>query len=163
MNKVERHKAICGELNALYEKKNHDYGDSFHLSFLEEGMAMARIRLGDKLNRFKALTRNPNGQRVQDESIKDTLFDLANYAIMTLLELDEGRVNSSKLIKYKGAIMKLEQIDGEFSIDSSYCTICTLCCNNDKEEDEMPCVNCIHCGGDGEYFILNESKVEVLR
>lgn len=30
MEKVLRHKAICDELNKLYEKKNHDYGDSFH-------------------------------------------------------------------------------------------------------------------------------------
>lgn len=26
--KVMRHKAICDELNSLYERKNHDYGDS---------------------------------------------------------------------------------------------------------------------------------------
>ena len=86
-NKVERHEKICEELNALYEKKNHDYGDSFHISFLEEGMAMPRIRLGDKLNRFKNLSRS-NKQEVTDESIRDTLIDLANYAIMTILEME---------------------------------------------------------------------------
>ena len=86
-NKIEKHQKICSELNALYAKKNHDYGDSFHLSFTEEGMAMARIRLGDKLNRFKALSRNGE-QKVQDESIRDTLIDLANYAIMTILEME---------------------------------------------------------------------------
>ena len=92
-NKVERHEQICEELNALYAKKNHDYGDSFHLSFLEEGMAMPRIRLGDKFNRFKTLSRNTNRQ-VNDESIRDTLIDLANYAIMTILELEkENDVN----------------------------------------------------------------------
>lgn len=42
--KVIRHMEICKELNALFERKNHDYGDSFHTSFLEEGLAMARIR-----------------------------------------------------------------------------------------------------------------------
>ena len=86
---VLRHRAICGELNALYEKKNRDYGDSFHLSFIEEGMAMARIRLGDKLNRFKQLSKNPDSQAVNDESIRDTLIDLANYAVMTVLEIDD--------------------------------------------------------------------------
>ena len=86
-NKVEKHKKICEELNTLYAKKNHDYGDSFHLSFVEEGMAMARIRLGDKLNRFKTLSR-ANKQEVTDESIRDTLVDLANYAIMTILEME---------------------------------------------------------------------------
>lgn len=86
-SKIEKHQKICGELNALYAKKNHDYGDSFHLSFQEEGMAMARIRLGDKLNRFKTLSRNDK-QEVKDESIRDTLIDLANYAIMTILEME---------------------------------------------------------------------------
>jgi hypothetical protein len=86
-SKIEKHKKICEELNSLYAKKNHDYGDSFHLSFLEEGMAMSRIRLGDKLNRFKTLSRN-NKQEINDESIRDTLIDLANYAIMTILEME---------------------------------------------------------------------------
>lgn len=86
-DKVIRHKAICDEINALYERKNHDYGDSFHQTFEEEGMAMARIRLGDKFSRFKTLTRSDK-QEVKDESIRDTLIDLANYAIMTVLEME---------------------------------------------------------------------------
>ena len=48
---------------------------------------MARIRLGDKFNRFKTLSRNEE-QKVNDESIRDTLIDLANYAIMTVLEME---------------------------------------------------------------------------
>lgn len=87
-NKVERHKQICELMNKLYEKKNHDYGDSFHLSFMEEGMAMPRIRLGDKFNRFKTLSRGE--QMVNGESIIDTLIDLANYSIMTIMEIEEG-------------------------------------------------------------------------
>lgn len=83
--KTELHANICAELTALYERKNHDYGDSFGKSFKEYGMAMPCIRLEDKLNRLKALTRNGN-QQVNDESIDDTLMDLANYAIMTLVE-----------------------------------------------------------------------------
>ena len=86
-NNVEHHMEIVSEMNRLYERKNKDYGDSFHLSFLEEGMAMARIRLGDKLNRFKTLTKT-NQQEVNDESVRDTLIDLANYAIMTIMEID---------------------------------------------------------------------------
>lgn len=43
LSKVQRHAEICKEINNLYERKNHDYGDSFHQTFVEEGMAMARI------------------------------------------------------------------------------------------------------------------------
>ena len=85
--RVQRHKIICEEINDLYDRKNHDYGDSFHQTFVEEGMAMARIRLGDKFNRFKTLSRGGD-QKVNDESIRDTLIDLANYAIMTVLEME---------------------------------------------------------------------------
>lgn len=86
-SKVEHHARICEEINKFYERKNHDYGDSFHQTFTEEGMAMARIRLGDKLSRFKTLSRG-GVQKVNDESIRDTLIDLANYAIMTVLEME---------------------------------------------------------------------------
>ena len=93
MVKLERHAEICDYIKNLYIKKNHDYGDSFHLSFIEEGMAMPRIRLGDKFNRFKTLSKEE--QLVNDENIKDTLIDLANYAIMTVLEIEEqeGKFN----------------------------------------------------------------------
>ena len=36
--KVMQHKALCDELNTLYARKNHDYGDSFHQTFVEEGL-----------------------------------------------------------------------------------------------------------------------------
>jgi hypothetical protein len=85
MSKVDVHKKICEELNALYARKNADYGDSFGKSFNEYGLTMACIRLEDKLNRIKAL-RNKDAQ-VADESITDTLMDLANYSIMTLVEM----------------------------------------------------------------------------
>jgi len=87
MTKVEKHMALCHEINDLYARKNADYGDSFHTSFEEEGMAMVRIRLGDKFNRFKTLSRG-NSQQVKDESIRDTLLDLANYALMAVLEME---------------------------------------------------------------------------
>ena len=87
MTKPEMHKVLCDYLNDLYTRKNHDYGDSFHASFMEEGMAMARIRLSDKLSRFKTLSKK-QAQQVQDESMRDTLLDLANYAIMTVMEMD---------------------------------------------------------------------------
>ncbi len=91
-DKVARHGALCAELNALYERKNHDYGDSFHETFMEEGMAAPRIRLGDKFRRFKTLTLAAGERRVDDESVRDTLIDLANYALMTILEMEgEGR------------------------------------------------------------------------
>ncbi|WP_416389590.1 nucleotide modification associated domain-containing protein [Peptoanaerobacter stomatis] len=50
-------------------------------------MISAVTRISDKTNRLQSLC--VNKQQVKDESIKDTLMDLANYAIMTLIELEE--------------------------------------------------------------------------
>ena len=88
--KVQLHREVCEEINDLYTRKNHDYGDSFHQTFVEEGMAMARIRLGDKFSWFKTLSRGGE-QKVNDESIRDTLIDLANYAIMTVVEMEAAK------------------------------------------------------------------------
>lgn len=88
---ITRHSIICAELNFLYAKKNADYGDSFHQQFVEDGMEVARVKLSDKLNRFRNLTRDPSKQQVKDESIRDSLIDLANYAIMTIMEIDGGQ------------------------------------------------------------------------
>lgn len=91
-------------MNELYARKNHDYGDSFHTTFVEEGLAMARIRLGDKFSRFKTLSRlscnDRDQQQVTDESIRDTLLDLANYAIMTVLEMDTPDESHATLYAY---------------------------------------------------------------
>ena len=85
---VQAHYDICKELNELYARKNHDYGDSFHISYQKWGLPMAAIRLGDKYQRFETLIRKE--QEVKDESIRDTLIDLANYALMTVMELDRN-------------------------------------------------------------------------
>ena len=89
MNHLERHERLCRELHELYRRKNADYGDSFHKTFLEEGYAMSRIRLTDKLERFKQISRM-GAQQVNDESLRDTLIDLANYAVMTIVEMERG-------------------------------------------------------------------------
>ncbi|MEY8573691.1 nucleotide modification associated domain-containing protein [Oscillospiraceae bacterium 21-37] len=123
--KVKAHKEICEYLNNLYERKNHDYGDSFHQTFVEEGMAMARIRLGDKFSRFKTLTLK-GSQQVQDESVRDTLLDLANYAIMTVMEMDlagkdEPETDNESDIAIRDPLSMI-QTDDEYSVVSApYC------------------------------------------
>ena len=41
LSKVQRHAEICKEINRLYEQKNHDYGDSFHQTFVKDEMSLA--------------------------------------------------------------------------------------------------------------------------
>lgn len=74
--------SILKEMNEIYKKKNHDYGNSFIDSCNEFGLISPVIRMSDKLNRLKVLIEEP--REVDTESISDTLLDLANYAVMTL-------------------------------------------------------------------------------
>lgn len=83
--RVWKHDDICKELNGIYHKKNEDYGDSFSKQFEEYGLTSSAIRLEDKFLRFKNLINNI--AQVEDETLEDTLLDLANYAIMTVMEL----------------------------------------------------------------------------
>lgn len=102
MDNVQYHEKLCKELNDLYAKKNRDYGNSFHDTYLEEGLAMSRIRLSDKLARFKKLSHKFEYEgAVEDESIRDTLIDLANYALMTVMELDlDTRIQEDSIEPY---------------------------------------------------------------
>lgn len=84
MDKSMLHEGICLELAATYKAKNSDYGDSFAKVRKEYPEAIV-IRLMDKLERLKTLL-NGNEQKVNDESIEDTLKDLANYCIMECVE-----------------------------------------------------------------------------
>lgn len=88
MNKAEKHKELCEKLTKLYIAKNKDYGDSFGEGFKEYGLIMPAIRLDDKLKRFKQLIKQE--AEVKDETIIDTLMDLANYSIMTIIELENS-------------------------------------------------------------------------
>ncbi|NFC67275.1 DUF1599 domain-containing protein [Clostridium botulinum] len=85
-NKIEKHKRICVDLNEVYKHKNHDYGDSFGETYKKLGVISAVTRITDKVNRLQSLCTK---DALVDESIEDTLKDLANYSIMTLIEMKD--------------------------------------------------------------------------
>lgn len=88
MTDTEKFERITKTMLDTFKKKNHDYGNSFEQSLNEEGLAASRIRIGDKWNRFKNLSKGINAH-VSNESLQDTLLDMANYAIMTLVWLSK--------------------------------------------------------------------------
>ncbi|WP_425203766.1 nucleotide modification associated domain-containing protein [Priestia megaterium] len=87
------HKNIINEIHDTYLRKNADYGNSFGDQYSEYGLLSALIRLDDKMRRLKQLTKQE--AQVKDESIRDTVLDLANYAIMTVMELDKENAEPS--------------------------------------------------------------------
>lgn len=91
MNNVQLHKEICDELNQTYEKKNSDYGNSFGNTFEKLGIISAITRITDKYNRLVSLCTSEKDRQVKDETISDTLLDMANYCIMTEMELRKNK------------------------------------------------------------------------
>ena len=85
---------INEELN-LFTRKNSDYGNSFEKALDEDGLLVAKIRLGDKFNRFVTLLKKSGVTEVKDESMRDTLMDLATYAHMTILWMDKLKENGT--------------------------------------------------------------------
>lgn len=83
------------EMYKTYIKKNHDYGNSFEKSLDKFGLIASVVRLSDKLNRLETLTKKDS--LVKDESIKDSLLDMANYAIMTIMWLNNQKGNNKVL------------------------------------------------------------------
>ena len=89
---VKKHFEVCQMLNDTYKKKNHDYGNSFGKTFQDWGISSAGVRIEDKFNRFKSLAQGKE-TLVNDETIADTLLDMANYCIMTYMELSNTKTD----------------------------------------------------------------------
>ena len=85
---VEEFRKITHNMTQTYSAKNHDYGNSFDLSLDKFGLVASVVRIGDKMNRIESLINKE--ARVKDESIKDTLLDMANYCIMTVMWINKN-------------------------------------------------------------------------
>jgi len=91
MNKRKQQlKCIQEEAFELFSKKNKDYGDSF----ATYGPVGVIVRLGDKIQRLISVTNN-GVNLVNNESLRDTLIDLHNYAAMGIMLMDEKPNNET--------------------------------------------------------------------
>lgn len=79
------HLSVLTDLSSIYSAKNSDYGNSARNTYDEFGFITYIIRLKDKLNRLVSL--NKKGEPSVDESIEDTLMDMANYCIMAVMDI----------------------------------------------------------------------------
>lgn len=77
---------ILKEQYNTFKAKNQDYGNSFSNLFKECGMTYAYGHMKEKLERVKSLMKDE--AKVKGEGMKDSLKDLANYAILTIMELE---------------------------------------------------------------------------
>lgn len=82
----------------LYKKKNADYGNSFAEVYKELGFESGLVQILHKVNRIKGIY-NKGKADVENESIRDSLIDLANYALMTVVEMELENNKEDELIK----------------------------------------------------------------
>lgn len=86
---VDSFSGILCEMRETYEKKNADYGNSFSETIDEFGFIPAVARINDKVKRIKNIVK---GQKMNvNESFRDTLLDIANYCVLTIMELDKRK------------------------------------------------------------------------
>lgn len=83
---------VTGEMADTYARKNATYNDSFGKSVEKYGFISALTRMSDKFNRVENLILGAKNE-VPDESLEDTLIDLACYSVMTLVALRGTKIN----------------------------------------------------------------------
>lgn len=111
MTNAAKHRAILDTLHDIYVRKNADYGDSFAKSVQEFGLTAALVRMSDKLERAKRLAKAET--QVKDESLRDTLLDLANYAVMTIMAFDSQHTQQQMSVRvwYADKFWELRGLD----------------------------------------------------
>lgn len=86
---------VLKEIGDLHDKKGRDYGTNTDQyanirsskEFGVEPWLGAYIRLNDKIGRIKSFVSNG---KLENESLEDSLIDIANYAIIALVLYREG-------------------------------------------------------------------------
>lgn len=77
---------LTKQMLKTFKKKNADYGNSTTQTFEEFGLTSYAVRLSDKLNRIKTFCKKGKLE-VKDESIIDTLIDVANYCLLAVIDI----------------------------------------------------------------------------
>jgi len=89
--RVEQMSRVQNEALELFKRKNADYGDAF----ANYGSIGVIVRMGDKIQRLVSVT-NRSVSLIDNESLRDTLIDLHNYAAMAIMLIDEKNKNKNE-------------------------------------------------------------------
>ena len=107
MSQSERFYELLNQMKDTHDAKRHDYANTKDVFANFRTCEMAGIpawkgccvRIGDKFSRIMGFAKKEK-LKVKDESIKDTLIDMANYALIALIlyeeTLEEDRIERVK-------------------------------------------------------------------
>ena len=96
MNQSEKFYKLLDDMKKTHDAKRHDYASVEDVFANFRTCEMAGIpawkgccvRIGDKFSRIMGFAKKEKLE-VKDESIKDTLIDMANYALIALILYEE--------------------------------------------------------------------------
>lgn len=88
INNVGDFKRIVDEMAKTYEKKNADYGDAYAEGYKLFGHTQLLSRIHEKFCRVYNLL-NHTERKVLDESVLDTLTDMANQCVILRIMIEE--------------------------------------------------------------------------
>lgn len=86
MDRVAQLEKIQNECKQIFKKKNTDYGDAF----AQHGTVGVLVRISDKMARFTNISKKGLEISVSDETLRDTLMDLHNYAAMAIMCMEDN-------------------------------------------------------------------------
>lgn len=91
--RTRMHSDLCNNIHEMFVKKNKDYGNAY-TKFREKYPTAILMHLNEKVSRLDTLMTSGAKPNVANESIEDTLMDIANYALM---EIVERRISAEKV------------------------------------------------------------------
>ena len=106
----QKYMDIIDKLKQTFIKKNHDYGssvkknyDKFETYGKNEGLKYVFGRIAEKYDRLENLIYGDHMNQVVDESIADTLLDMANYAILASISFNQHKelVNQGNCMEHQ--------------------------------------------------------------
>ena len=82
-----------------FAKKRHDYGQTTEETYKKFGPVSMLTRMHDKMGRLDTLLVSGDVNHVKDEKVEDTLLDLANYALITILEMRKADMQCTQMVE----------------------------------------------------------------
>ena len=142
---------LLSDMFKLWKKKQLSYGPSNISALSIKGVF---VRMWDKMQRLKNLVWHGNDNPLEDETIEDTYYDMANYALMSILvrrglwpEYVEEKIQppQKSLQAFNGDLNKVQYYDEDFVVDLSTGKLVSGSRNNYKrfKESFKPITNAI--------------------
>jgi len=134
-------KAILDELDTMLGGKGRDYSrdNIYHL-----GLPGVAMRLTDKIVRLRNLAQN--GQQPDNESLEDTIKDIAGYAVIALLVARDEWPSDTVMVYLAGPIDDIDVVDGACWRDQAeqLLTQRGVACFNPLTAYELPDLKDVH-------------------